>query len=379
MRRISLAICSAIFLAIALNSCGGGDGNNETSYGQIINHKYSYLLGDGRYKAAGAVLDDSLYVAGGYLSGSSNTLSDKFCSISYKSGIKDGERTMNKARAEMSALVANAQAYFAGGMILSDGSLTETDEISMITSAKRKWLPSVLRLSTKRTNFAGVAYKNRLIYAGGEANGIYKNEVDNLDVVNAENSQVSRMKTSRSGLVAALVNDRIYFAGGRNSNGVLDEIEVYDVKENQWILIDNEEVRLSEARAELVAQTANGYVLFAGGKTNAGYSSRVDIYNMNTGKWTEAELSVPRSGIAAAASGNWIFFAGGVTGNNQYSNAVDIFDTRKGKFIQLEEKEKQLVTSRGYATAAAIKNKIYIIGGLMPNGPSQDIDIYELN
>ena len=108
---------------------------------------------------------------------------------------------------------------------------------------------------------------------------------------------------------------------------------------------------------------------------------------MNTGKWTEAELSVPRSGIAAAASGNWIFFAGGVTGNNQYSNAVDIFDTRKGKFIQLEEKEKQLVTSRGYATAAAIKNKIYIIGGLMVkeidglmrNCPSQDIDIYELN
>lgn len=379
MRRKSLAVCSAIFLAIALSSCGDGDGNNETSYGEIINHKYSYLLGDGRYKAAGAVLDDSLYVAGGYLSGVSDALSDKFCSISYKSGIKDGERTMNKARAEMSSLVANGQAYFAGGVILSDGSLTETDEISMISSAKRKWLPSVLRLSTKRTNFASVAYKNRLIYAGGEANGVYKNEVDNLDVVNTENSQVSRMKTPRAGLVAALVNDRVYFAGGRNANGVLDEIEVYDVKENQWVLIDNEEIKLSEPRAELVSQTANGYVLFAGGKTNTGYSSKVDIYNMNTGKWTEAELSVPRSGIASAVSGNWIFFAGGVTGNNQYTNAVDIFDTRTGKFIQLEDKEKELVTSRGYATAAAIKNKIYIIGGLMVNGPSQDIDIYELN
>ncbi len=379
MRRKSLAICSAIFFAIAMGSCGDGDGNNEKTYGEIVNHKYSYLLGDGRYKSAGAVLDDSLYVAGGYLGGESNALSDKFCSLSYKSGIKDGERTMNKARAEMSSLVANGQAYFAGGMVMSDGSLTETDEISLISSAKRKWLPSVLRLSIARTNFASVSYGNRLIYAGGESKGVYKNEVDNLDVVNAENSQVSHMKTPRAGLAAALVNDRIYFAGGRNSTGVLDEIEVYDVKENQWVLIDNEVIRLSEPRAELTCQTSNGYVLFAGGKTNTGYSSKVDIYNMNTGKWMETELSVPRSGIASAVSGNWIVFAGGVIGDNQYTNAVDIFDTRKGKFLLLEEKEKKLVTSRGYATAAAIKNKIYIIGGLMANGPSQDIDIYELN
>ena len=61
-------------------------------------------------------------------------------------------------------------------------------------------------------------------------------------------------------------------------------------------------------------------VLFGGGFTydnnfNPIPSSTVDIYDVLTNTWSTAQLSEARYGLAAAATGNKIVFAGGVNNN----------------------------------------------------------------
>ena len=46
----------------------------------------------------------------------------------------------------------------------------------------------------------------------------------------------------------------------------------------------------------------------------ADYSNVVDIYNVITGLWSTAVLSVARYGLAAASVGNVALFAGGIDG-----------------------------------------------------------------
>ena len=42
------------------------------------------------------------------------------------------------------------------------------------------------------------------------------------------------------------------------------------------------------------------------------YSNVVDVYNVTTGAWSTAQLSVARIGLAAASVGNVALFAGGL-------------------------------------------------------------------
>ena len=48
--------------------------------------------------------------------------------------------------------------------------------------------------------------------------------------------------------------------------------------------------------------------------TSGAYSRVVDVYNINTGAWSLAQLSEARGSIAAASVGNVALFAGGFNG-----------------------------------------------------------------
>ena len=67
---------------------------------------------------------------------------------------------------------------------------------------------------------------------------------------------------------------------------------------------------LSIARQYVCAATVGSKILFAGGATQTQpsliASSRVDIYDTLTQKWSTAELSMPRAGLIATSLGNKI-------------------------------------------------------------------------
>lgn len=88
--------------------------------------------------------------------------------------------------------------------------------------------------------------------------------------------------------------------------------------------------KLSLARRGLAAAAAGTKILFAGGFTtssNTSTTTRVDIYDTSNDSWSIAELSQARGYLAAAAVGTKIVFAGGLKADGFSSEVLDIYDT----------------------------------------------------
>jgi hypothetical protein len=89
---------------------------------------------------------------------------------------------------------------------------------------------------------------------------------------------------------------------------------VTETQHHQQGNITHSTTTLSQARCYL-ASTSSELVFFGGGyNSTTGPSDRVDIYNVTSGSWTTATLSIPRSQLAATSSQNLVFFGGGWNG-----------------------------------------------------------------
>ncbi len=139
-----------------------------------------------------------------------------------------------------------------------------------------------------------------------------------------ENSQFTHFRT---GAAVAAVGHKILFAGGGDPIGDIQtsRVDIYDASTNRWSYTN-----LSAARFMLVASTVGDQVLFAGGYGYPdgwtwGAFNTVDIYNNSTNTWSVATLSEARSYLSATTAGDKIYFAGGRTGE-QSSKTIDIYD-----------------------------------------------------
>lgn len=132
---------------------------------------------------------------------------------------------------------------------------------------------------------------------------------------------------------------------------------------------------LTQARAGMAIAASGNTILFAGGGyiTGSPVSSKVDIYNIATGSWSSTELSQARWGIASTVSGSKVFFAGG---GPSFDN-VDIYDISTNTWTLAHLSEP-----RSLLSAASAGNKVVFAGGTS-NTPGQDankkVDIYDLS
>lgn len=135
---------------------------------------------------------------------------------------------------------------------------------------------------------------------------------------------------------------------------------------------------LSQPRWGMAVAAAGDKILFAGGNTNRGrsFSSRVDIYDRSTQKVTTSELSEARYSVAAVAAGNKVFFAGGETGDGTAQVwTIDIYDVATNAW------SNALLSVPGSdIAAAAAGGKVLFAGG--SGGASglrhRTVDIYDL-
>jgi hypothetical protein len=132
--------------------------------------------------------------------------------------------------------------------------------------------------------------------------------------------------------------------------------------------------KLSKARGGVAVAAVGSKVLFAGGY---GFT-RVDIYDVAANSWSQAELSQARGGIAAIAAGNKVFFAGGYVNDGvtdiPYAT-VDIYNAENNTWTVAHLSE-----ARTYVAAAAVGNKVFFVGGQGAQyAASSTIDIYDLS
>lgn len=136
---------------------------------------------------------------------------------------------------------------------------------------------------------------------------------------------------------------------------------------------------MSIGRDLLGCGSLGDYTIFAGGsapQVNQSETAEVDIWNHRTGKWSTAQLSVPRKKPMAVPAGTKIIVAGGEIakpGENDYSSTVDIFDTTDESWSTAE-----LSQARQYFGACAATPNLAVFGGGFYNDQRLSVvDIYD--
>jgi hypothetical protein len=211
----------------------------------------------------------------------------------------------------MSLLMALFFLVFLGFFAISDSTLIITQKPS-------------LSLSVARTNFATVSAGGLVFFAGGCTDAINcpRHVTNSVEIYNTNTDQWSSavLSVARANLAAASAGDFVLFAGGEYCYSInftqvcvaLDAVDIYQISTNTWSV-----ATLSQARTRIGATSANGLIFFAGGKTDPGNffsssSNVIDVFDTSSQTWSTKALSVARSDIAAAASGNNVLFAGGL-------------------------------------------------------------------
>jgi N-acetylneuraminic acid mutarotase len=141
--------------------------------------------------------------------------------------------------------------------------------------------------------------------------------------------------------------------------------------------------RLSEPSTGMAVAAAGNKIVFAGASLagsppNYG-SSSVHIFDIFTQTWSTAALSAWRADIGAVAAGNKLFFAGGRLGNGgsyNYFSTVDIYDVTNNTWSVAN-----LSQPRAYIAAATVGDKVFFAGGEQewPRPVSDRVDIYQLS
>lgn len=134
---------------------------------------------------------------------------------------------------------------------------------------------------------------------------------------------------------------------------------------------------LSIARQGIAVAAAGGKILFAGGISGS-YSgsvqvySRVDIYDVASNQWSTAELSEARTGMGVAVLNNRVYFGGGEKVGS-FSSRVDIYDATTNSWTKAE-----LSGRRSHSAGAAAGTKVLFAGGMGTNDSAPPVDIYDV-
>ena len=182
----------------------------------------------------------------------------------------------------------------------------------------------------------------------------------------------------RDGMAVVSNGNKILFAGGISASGFSSRVDIYDLISQNWSTAE-----LSEARFAIAAVALGSKIFFGGGEIGDGTTptKRVDIYDASTNNWSITELSIPRNNIASAAVGNKVIFAGGDPGLESVNcpawqcPMVDIYDMSTGTWSTASLSEHK----DGFSAITA-NNKIYFAGGITWNGSffaSAKVDIYD--
>ena len=187
------------------------------------------------------------------------------------------------------------------------------DVVDVYNASDGKW--STARLSSARTGAVATATASHVFIAGGEdAAGDPSAVVDVFHVGGGTSSSWSkiRMTTPRRNFAAAAAvwpgGDLVLFAGGSmvgsgTGGSLLRTVDIYDARAGKWVPGG---WQLSRARKKLTGIGVGSKVLFAGGQeptdNDGEFSTRVDIYDGETSKWSRGTLSQGRMYVAAASA-----------------------------------------------------------------------------
>jgi len=254
---------------------------------------------------------------------------------------------MSTGRGATASVIVNDHIYISNGY---QEKASDAKYIEKYSITDNRW--SILNSTLLPKRFANSeTYNNKIYIFNGWGNSHL--EIVDLATNTIAKGAVNRSYTGNAG--SAIHNGKIYVFGGSGLNGAATTVfsnrfQYYDIASDTWYPLPNMPTA-REAKGKIVNDK-----LYVIGGFNGTPSRLINVYDLNTNRWTDQyTMPVGISGHALAVSGNKIFIVGGF--NNQTFLAY--FDTTTHKLHQLSSN----MIPRRHAVAEVYNNKLYIIGG----------------
>ncbi len=260
--------------------------------------------------------------------------------------------------------VVGHRIFVAGGASMDN---KPVDMVEVFDTTRNAW-EEAATLPQPRVHVAVAAVGSRVYVIGGAVGDAPVARVDVLETLTAKWQQGPHLPGARAGAMAATLAGRLYVIGGLDAEGdYVDETLVLSPDGRRW----ERRAALRYARAyAAVAVTAGSIYVIAGEGKSRGLVSigsvslnKVEVYTPGDNRWREA-ASIPRarSQLAAAALAGRIYVFGGFLGNFvNLANKDDyqVFDPVADEWLEAGMMDR----SRATHTAAAVNERIYLIGG----------------
>ena len=254
------------------------------------------------YRAAGAVLDGKLYVAGGSVTSTGapvNTLSV----YDPATDTWSTKTPMPTARYGAVAVALNDSLYVIGGW--DGGNYTGTVEV--YDPVSNTWVVKPGGAISRKGAAAGVI--GGKIYVVGGDDGWYRGEIEEYDPA-TDNWMFRQWGISRSFAVAGVINNKLYITGGTDGS-YRTELEVYDPSTN---FITNN-TQTPTPRWGAVAGVFDDRLFVAGG-ASADHLATLEVYDPDTDSWLiKTPMPSNRSQAAGGIIDEYLYVAGGNNGS----------------------------------------------------------------
>ena len=241
------------------------------------------------------------------------------------------------------------------------------------------------QIPTERIGFATAVVGNEIYLIGG---GLFENILDNqgrtlgpfgtrtVEVYDTQANmwqRVADMPTPRQVPKAAVVNGTIYVFGG--FHGEINDlqwkypvnVEAYNPQTDTWI----QKQDMPVSRVVFDVGVVDGKIYVIGGRIliSGERLSRVDVYNPVTDTWVEGpKMPTPRSDLRVAAVGNRLYAIGGrgwpPVNLGPELTIIEEYDATSRQWRQ----KSDMLDTRLYFGTAAVRDSIYLIGGLLWRG-----------
>lgn len=261
---------------------------------------------------------------------------------------------MSEGRGAATSVIVNDNIYVANGYTADK----EVNYIEKYNITDNRW--SILNSGLIPKRFANSEVYNNKIYI---FNGLGNCRLEILDLATNTITQGAMNPYYAGGSGSAIHNGKIYVFGGSGLNGApiySDKFQYYDIASDTWHSLPDMPVG-KETKGKIVNNK-----LYVIGGFNENSSRMIDVYDLNTNRWTnQYKMPVGVSAHSLAVADNKIFIVG------DYSNQdfLAYFDTTTNKFYQLASN----MISRRHSAAEVYNNRLYIMGGNTNALPSSSI------
>jgi len=269
------------------------------------------LPGGARQEVGVAVLDERVYVIGGFTDIGGGSAAVELYDTAANSWSEAAD--LPAQRNHVGAAGLAGRVYVVGGFVGSG--FTPATDVYRYDPAANQWM-SVAPLPAARGALALGALDGKLYASGGSGPGGSLTTHSVYDPATNMWTELAPLPSPRNHLAAVALGSALYVIGGRHDgsgNVNTAELDRYDPAANEWTML----APMPTARSGIAAAVLAGRIVVMGGEVNLDNPPtyvfpQVEIYDPGSNTWTAIDpMAVPRHGIGAAPVGDLIYVPGG--------------------------------------------------------------------